>query len=128
MAFGLVHTQVPGKWLRIKYSKDLRRKTHNLLCFPSGPFRGKHIFFFLPPYLPTTCGQAHSVQMSQTNLFRGVKTCGFLSPINNSLQHFRNCLSWSGEVIIWFSLPYPNKAGVIFWLYLWFGDIWPTKA
>lgn len=45
--------------------------------------------YFLPTYLSPTGNQAHPVQLSQTSLFREVRTCGLLSPINKNLQHFR---------------------------------------
>jgi len=79
---------------RVIFWRGLKRQTHKAIVFPIRLSQGQmHILrYFLPAYLLTTCDQAHSQELSQTNLFQGAKACSLVSDLN-SLQHFRKYLS-----------------------------------
>ena len=79
MGSGHIHLWFPRK-------KSVRESCFTVAeVFSIGSNQGQAYFlmYFLPVNLPPTFDQAHPVQMGQTNLFKGVKTGGLLSPINN---------------------------------------------
>lgn len=59
--------------------KSLKRQAPKATVGPIGSNQGQVyvLMYFLPLYLLLICDQADMVQLSQTNLFRGVKTCGY---------------------------------------------------